>query len=196
MRVFQHDSNVKYLCHQKATHNVCKLTKPLKRSSGGIVRLFLVKSLQVLHFTESASTVKRCCSTSRQTILVWEEYFKTNAKKPNVMKKPWKVRARTIWHRFAQLIRSTVRSGAEERTFLGARLDVLIFRLRSYHVLISYSAESNGPKFYKTLMFLGQAGMFLSFQARRSSATRSSTSDLTVLHLCVHSCLLSWGAFG
>ena len=29
-------------------------------------------------------------------------------------------------------------------------------------------------------MFLGQAGMFLSFQARRSSATRSSTSDLTV----------------
>ena len=75
----------------------------------------------------------------------------------------------------------TVRSGAEERTFLGARLDVLIFRLRSYHVLISYSAESNGPTFYKILMFLGQAGMFLSFQARRSSATRSSTSDLTVL---------------
>ena len=74
----------------------------------------------------------------------------------------------------------TVRSGAEERTFWGARLDVLIFRLRSYHVLISYSAESNGPKFFKTLMFLGQAGMFLSFQARRSSATRSSTSDLTV----------------
>ena len=30
---------------------------------------------------------------------------------------------------------STVRSGAEERTFSGARLDVLIFRLRSYHVL-------------------------------------------------------------
>ena len=29
-------------------------------------------------------------------------------------------------------------------------------------------------------MFLGQAGMFLSFQARRSSATRSSTSDVTV----------------
>ena len=29
-------------------------------------------------------------------------------------------------------------------------------------------------------MFLGQAGMFLSVQARRSSATRSSTSDLTV----------------
>ena len=62
--------------------------------------------------------------------------------------------------------RDTVRSGAEERTFGGARLDVLIFRLRSYHVLISYSAECNGPKFYKTMMFLGQAGMFLSFQAR------------------------------
>ena len=30
-------------------------------------------------------------------------------------------------------------------------------------------------------MFLGQAGMFLSFQARRSSAMRSSTSDLTVV---------------
>ena len=29
-------------------------------------------------------------------------------------------------------------------------------------------------------MFLGQAGTFLSFQARRSWATRSSTSDLTV----------------
>ena len=58
--------------------------------------------------------------------------------------------------------------------------EVLIFRLRSYHVLISYSAERIGPKFYKTLMFLGQAGMFLSFQARRSSATRSSTSGLTV----------------
>ena len=64
--------------------------------------------------------------------------------------------------------------------FWGARLDVLIFRLRSYHVLISYSAECNGPKFYKTLTFLGQAGMFLSFQARCSSAMRSSTSDLTV----------------
>ena len=75
---------------------------------------------------------------------------------------------------------STVRSGAEERRSWGARLDVLSFRLRSYHVLISYSAECNGPKFYKTLMFLVQAGMFLSFQARRSSATRSSTSDLTV----------------
>ena len=75
---------------------------------------------------------------------------------------------------------NTVRSGAEECTFWGARLDVLIFRLRSYRVLIKYSAECNGPKFHKTLMFLGQAGMFLSFQARRSSATRSSTSDLTV----------------
>ena len=74
----------------------------------------------------------------------------------------------------------TVRSGAEERRFWGSRLDVLIFRLRSYHVLISYSAECIGPKFHKTLMFLGQAGTFLSFQARRSSAKRSSTSDLTV----------------
>ena len=35
------------------------------------------------------------------------------------------------------------------------------------------------------LMFLGQAGTFLSFQARCSSATRSSTSDLTVLEYFV-----------
>ena len=55
----------------------------------------------------------------------------------------------------------TVRSGAKERKFWGARLDVLIFKLRSYHVLISYSAECIGPKFHKTLMFSGQAGMFL-----------------------------------
>ena len=48
---------------------------------------------------------------------------------------------------------NTVRSGAEERRFSGARLDVLIFRLRSYHVLISYSAECSGRKFHKTLMF-------------------------------------------
>ena len=74
----------------------------------------------------------------------------------------------------------TVRSGAKERTFSGARLDVLIFRLRSYCDLISYTTHFNGPKIRKTLMFLGQAGMFLLFQARRSSATRSSTSDLTV----------------
>ena len=75
---------------------------------------------------------------------------------------------------------NTVRSGAEERKFGGARQNVLIYRLRSYHVLISYSAECSGPKFQQTLMFLGQAGTFLSFQARRSSAMRSSTSDLTV----------------
>ena len=80
-------------------------------------------------------------------------------------------------------LRSTVRSGAEERTFWGARLDVLIFRLRSYDVLISYTVECSGPKFQKILMFFGQAGMFLSFQARRSSAMRSSTSDLTVVVL-------------
>ena len=81
---------------------------------------------------------------------------------------------------------TTVRSGAEERMFRGARVDVLIFRLRSYHVLISYSAEGSGTKFHKTLMFLGQAGTVLSFQARRSSAMRSSTSDLTV------SCKVTW----
>ena len=34
-------------------------------------------------------------------------------------------------------------------------------------------------------MVLGQAGMFLSFQARRSSATRSSTFDLTVVRYSV-----------
>ena len=75
----------------------------------------------------------------------------------------------------------TVRSSAEERTFWGARLDGLIFRLRSYHVLLLYIAYCNGPNISKTPTFLGQAGMFLSFQARRSSATRSSTSGLTAL---------------
>ena len=35
----------------------------------------------------------------------------------------------------------TVRSGAEERTFPEARLDVFIFRLRSYHVLTTYTAD-------------------------------------------------------
>ena len=69
---------------------------------------------------------------------------------------------------------AAVRSGAEERRFSGARLDVLIVKLRSCHVPISYSAECSGPKFHKTLMFLGQAGTFLSFEARRSSAKRSS----------------------
>ena len=103
------------------------------------------------------------------------------------MKNPGKVRARTYGTKSP-----TVRSGAEERTFWGARLDVLIFRLRSYHVLISYSEEWNGPKFYKTLKFLGQAGMFLSFQARCSSATRSSTSDLTVADR-KHCAVCRWG---
>ena len=63
-------------------------------------------------------------------------------------------------------VSSTVRSGAEERTFWGARLDVLIFRLRSYRVLIIYTADFNGHNIRETLMFLGQAGMFLSFQPR------------------------------
>ena len=76
---------------------------------------------------------------------------------------------------------NTVRSDAEERTFSGARLGVLIFRLRSYRVLIFSTADFNGHNIRETLMFLGQAGMFLSFQDRRSSATRSSTSDLTVI---------------
>ena len=93
--------------------------------------------------------------------------FQNRKKRGKIITKLWK-------------IIDTVRSGAEERRFWGSRLDVLIFKLRSYHVLISYSAECSGPRFYKKLMFLGQAWTFLSFQARRSSATRSSTSDLTV----------------
>ena len=39
------------------------------------------------------------------------------------------------WQMAIDFFTLTVRSGAEERTFSGARLDVLIFRLRSYHVL-------------------------------------------------------------
>ena len=33
----------------------------------------------------------------------------------------------------------------------------------SYHVLIAYTVDGNGPKFPKALTFLGQAGTFLSF---------------------------------
>ena len=46
----------------------------------------------------------------------------------------------------------------------------------------TYIAESNRPKSQKHMMFLVQAGTFLCFQAGRSSATRSSASDLTVLN--------------
>ena len=73
-----------------------------------------------------------------------------------------------------------VRSDAEKHTFYGARLNVLNVRLRSYHVLISYIVDCNGPTFYKKLTFLGQAGTFLFCQARHSSATHYSASDLTV----------------
>ena len=60
-------------------------------------------------------------------------------------------------------------------------MDVLILRLRSYHVLLSYIEDCNGPKFHKTLTSLGHAGTFLPFQAGRSLAMRSSTSNLTVV---------------
>ena len=55
------------------------------------------------------------------------------------------------------------------------------FRLRSHRVLISYIAHSNGQNFHKKMTFSGQDGKFLWFQARRSSAPRFTTSDLTVL---------------
>ena len=42
---------------------------------------------------------------------------------------------------------TTVRSGAEERTFRGARLDIPIFRQRSCQVIISYSAECSWLNF-------------------------------------------------
>ena len=47
--------------------------------------------------------------------------------------------------------------------------------------LTTYIAEGNRPKSHKHMMFLVQASTFLCFQARRSSATRSSASDLTVV---------------
>ena len=49
--------------------------------------------------------------------------------------------------------------------------------------LTTYIAEGNRPKSeaQKHMMFLVQASTFLCFQARRSSATRSSASDLTVM---------------
>ena len=44
-----------------------------------------------------------------------------------------------------------------------------------------YIAEGNRQKSEKYMTFLVQAGTFLCFQAGRSSATRSSASDLTVV---------------
>ena len=74
---------------------------------------------------------------------------------------------------------TTVRSGAEERTFSRARVDVLNFRLCSYHVS-TYIADGNRQKSHKKMTFSVQAGTFLCFQAGRSSAMRSSASDPTV----------------
>ena len=72
-----------------------------------------------------------------------------------------------------------VRSGAEERTLWVSRQEVLSFRLRAYHVQSPYTANCNGPTFFKKMMFLrGHAGTFLSFQAERSSGMWSSTSNV------------------
>ena len=82
-----------------------------------------------------------------------------------------------------QSFSTTVRSGAEERTFSRARLDVLNFSLFLTTFLTTYIADVNQSKSHKNMTFLVQAGMFLSFQAGRSSETRSSASDLTVLRV-------------
>ena len=76
-----------------------------------------------------------------------------------------------------------VRSDAKERTSwrTSCRLYVHIFRLCSYHVLMTYSADFNGPKYHKNRTFSGRTGTLLCFQARHSSTNCSSTSDLTVL---------------
>ena len=58
--------------------------------------------------------------------------------------------------------------------------------------LTMYIAEGNRPKSQKHMMFLVQAGTFLCFQAGRSSATRSSASDLTVC-LSGHPCKIYTG---
>ena len=69
-------------------------------------------------------------------------------------------------------------AGVKTRTFSGARLNVLTFRLRSYHVLkTTYIANDNWSKSHKHMTFLVQAGTVLCFQAGRSSA-----SDLAVYH--------------
>ena len=47
--------------------------------------------------------------------------------------------------------------------------------------LTSYIADVSRPKSHKNIMFLVQAWTFLGFQAGRSSATRSSAYDLTVV---------------
>ena len=84
-------------------------------------------------------------------------------------------------HKWSRIKAETIQSDRMLKNvrLWGAKLDIVFFRQRSCRILISHTADCNGPKLRKTLMFLGQAGTFLSFQARRSSATRSSTSDLT-----------------
>ena len=76
---------------------------------------------------------------------------------------------------------ATVRSGAEERSFSGAGYMFLSSGYVLTTFLTTYFAEGNRPKFQKHMMSLVQAGTFLCFQDRRSSATRSSASDLTVV---------------
>ena len=47
--------------------------------------------------------------------------------------------------------------------------------------LTTYIVDGNRQKSHKIVTFLVQAGTFLCFQAGRSSAMRSSASDLTVM---------------
>ena len=58
-----------------------------------------------------------------------------------------------------------------------------LFFLKLFPIVFGNNCNMDQKK-KKELMFLGQAGLFLYFQAGYSSATRSSTSDLTV-HLWV-----------
>ena len=107
--------------------------------------------------------------------------LKSQARRSYLQAEKKKKEEPTFWRsRLDVLIVRLKKKKKEEPTFLRARLEVLIFRLRSYHVLFSYIADGNGRNIYKTLTSFSQAGTFLSFHSRRSLATSSSTSDLTV----------------
>ena len=91
------------------------------------------------------------------------------------------------WLQAAMRTTHTVRSEAEEHTFWGARLDVLIFRLRSYHALLSYIAYGNGPKIHKNLtrnalVFSGWAFFDNAFLVVRSYCNEKRTVSLAQIH--------------
>ena len=58
-----------------------------------------------------------------------------------------------------------------------------VFRVQARRSYLQAIADVKRPKSHKNITFLVQAVTFLYFQAGRSSASRSSASDLTVIRL-------------